>query len=337
MDLLSHAALGRTLIALAPDDRKGRAVVVAGTLGALSPDIDAVLMPFGWDVYLRAHEIGTHTIVGTMVCAVLTASLVRLFARTQQWRLLAFAAWVGATSHVSLDVLSSARIRVLWPMVDRQFSIPLVAMADPWLAAILIGGALAFLAAGQKKTVAVVVIGTAAAFLSLKAVMAPRALNDYRAVAGGGNSTSRIVEAKWASLSQWHVYDRTPDHLRLWRTTAGSQGAELILSWPAGVEHPLVKESRSLSAVQNFLHVHDLTLATTVAQPDGREWVLWSDIRFCWNPDARDAPQLEPIVGTGGARLSCALWFGGEFDGGGNPVRQIVKVAGFTQTRAVGE
>ena len=67
--------------------------------------------------------------------------------------------------------------------------------------------------------------------------------------------------------------------------------------------------------------------------------MLWSDIRFCWNPDGSGAPRVEPIIGEGdaGARLSCALWFGGEFDRDGTPLQQIVQVGRFIQTRGVTE
>ena len=56
MDPLSHAAMGRVLVGL-PREAPRASVAAAAVLAALSPDIDAALMPFGWDRYLRAHEI----------------------------------------------------------------------------------------------------------------------------------------------------------------------------------------------------------------------------------------------------------------------------------------
>lgn len=333
MDPLSHAALGRTLVALRHESHAGRAAVATAALGALSPDIDAAFMPFGWDLYLRAHEIGTHTLIGTIVCAVLTAGVVRAVARRESFRALLIAAWLGAASHVLLDLLSSARLRVLWPFVDTQLSIPLVAMADPWLAAILIGAAVALWFARGRRRVAVTAVAIAAAFLAVKAVMGLRAYNQYL-VAGGNAAPARaIVEAKWASLTQWHVFDRTRDHLRYWRTSAESRPAELVLTLPIETETPQIAASRSLSTVRHFLRVHDLSFAAVIPQPDGREWILWSDIRYCWDSAARAAPQLDPAITVNGTRLSCALWFGGEFDPHGNLVQQLVKVIGLTQTR----
>ena len=108
-------------------------------------------MPFGWDIYLRVHEVGTHTAIGTAACGLLTGSVVSLFARRVQLWTLAGAAWVGAMSHVLLDLVSSARIRVLWPFDDRTVSLPLVAMADPWLAALLIAGVSATMLARARR------------------------------------------------------------------------------------------------------------------------------------------------------------------------------------------
>ncbi len=144
----------------------------------------------------------------------------------------------------------------------------------------------------------------------------------------------RAIEAKWASLNTWHVFDRTASHVRAW--SAGSGGAHEEFSWPLGPETTPVSGSRSLSTVRNFLRAHDLGFAVTLPRGDGRTLVLWSDIRFCWDPTLPDARKLEPIVqsAAGDKRIACALWFGGELDSDGRPRLEVVKVGGFTQTRA---
>ena len=50
-------------------------------------------------------------------------------------------------------------------------------------------------------------------------------------------------------------------------------------------------------------------------------------------PDAR---RLGAVIqsATGDKRIACALWFGGELDADGRPRLEVVKVGGFTQTRA---
>lgn len=337
MDPLSHAAFGRTLLALAPEQHGSRSRAAAAALGALSPDLDAVLMPMGWDLYLRVHEIGTHTIAGAIGSGMLAAVVMRPFMRGTPWMAIAIPAILGSLSHLLLDLISSARLRVFWPLDDRQVSIPLVAMADPWLAGLLVAGAVALAWSGRPRRVAAATVAAVALFLSIKALFALEALDAYDMKQDVASPVATpVVEAKWASLREWHVMDRTSDRLRVWRIRSGLPEPALILSWPVLAEAPVIAASRSLPVVRNFLRVHQLVLAVTIPQPDGRSRVLWSDIRYCWDPSSEGAPQLDPHITEGSHHLACALWFGGEFDRAGRPIRQIVKVFGFTQTRPAG-
>lgn len=338
MDPVSHAAMGRLLVGAAgardeTGDRLLRGTVAAAMLGALSPDLDAMLMPFGWDRYLRVHEIGTHTILGTLACALLTAAAVRVFTRSS-YAALFTSAWLGASSHVLLDLLSSARLRPGWPIADTVVSLPVVAMADPWLLTLCLAGAVAA-RIRQTRRAAHAVLGTIAAFVIVKAGTGAVAFHGYAAERdrSGQPVVARAIEAEWASLAEWRVLDSTATALRVWQARAGAP-ARLVLTLPRTAEASLVTSSRQLSTVQNFLRAHELTFAGVRPASAGLTAVLWSDIRFCWDPDAPGAAQLEPIVrAAGGTRVACALWFGGEFDAAGAPVRQIVKVGGFTQSR----
>jgi membrane-bound metal-dependent hydrolase YbcI (DUF457 family) len=426
MDPLSHAALGGTLGAAARGDRRLPGAVPATIAGALAPDVDAVMMPFGWDRYLAIHEIGTHSIPGTVACALLVAMIVRRFVAEASWRALVLAGWAGATCHVLLDLLSSARIRALWPIVDRQFSIPLVAMADPWLAALLVCGlpalwarrwfqrsrpaeglarpagrpsgrtgwfppsggsseargtlpakaddrsstahfwltrfrqgygglpkrfarrrrpeatreTLAASSAGSQsrfvpqRRLAMTLLGVTGLFLAIKGGLAIAAVRAYSTHAAGPSPAVFQVQATWAALREWDIFDRTPSQLRVWHATAGAGAPELRLTWPLVAESDNVSRSRSLSVVRNFLRAHTLVFAVTVPQTNEGELVLWSDIRFCWNAANAGSLQLEPVVETDGSTMACGLWFGAELDREGRFVRQIVRIGSFTQTRA---
>jgi membrane-bound metal-dependent hydrolase YbcI (DUF457 family) len=342
MDPLSHAAFGSTLIGTISSirrlDRPRAGCVVAAVLGSFSPDVDAVLMPFGWDRYLRVHEVGTHTIAGTLACALLTAAVVHVFARGTSYATLALAAWVGAASHVFLDLVSSARLRPLWPFADTVVSVPLVAMADPWLLVLLVAGAAGFWIRGpaRRPRAGVWALGVTAVFLLAKAALGVLAFSNYRDASGRSAEivAARVVEARWAALHTWRIFDRTGNRLRVW--SAGARGAHEVFSWPIDEESATVTSSRSLSTVRHFLRAHELGFAVTRPRAEGGTLVLWSDIRFCWDAAAPGARQLEPSVPstTGTTRIACALWFGGELDAGGRPQVEIVKVGGFTQTRA---
>ncbi len=339
MDPVSHAVFGQTLAtALGRQALPLRTRVLAGVIGALAPDVDAVLIPAGWDLYLRAHEVGTHALAGSLLVAGTVALVPRAFARDSPTSDLFVAAWLGCLSHIALDVLSGARIQVGWPLVSGRVSLPLVAMAEPWLLAIFVVGAVALaMSRHRPRRTAFAVVAGVAVFLGVKAVLLAQALLPDSSVEQGPVLT-RIVQARWASLTQWYVFERRGDTLTQWRIEAG-RSPILLLSWPVVADSRLVRASRSLGTVRNFLDVHELGFAGEVPAADGGSQVLWSDLRFCWRPavaggGASPDPVLSARTPTGLARIACGLWFGGVFDRDGRVIRQLVKVGGWRQTRA---
>jgi membrane-bound metal-dependent hydrolase YbcI (DUF457 family) len=340
MDPISHVAFGRTLIALVRHHPDSRGVIGAAVLGSLTPDIDAVFMPFGWDRYLRVHEIGTHSIGGTLACALITAAVIRTRRRQTSWRTLVLAAWIGTAGHAALDLASSARVRFLWPAFDRHWTLPLVAMADPLLLGLLCFGVLLLAIVGRRhhRPAAAAALACLAAFLALKGVLAIRAVGAYDDTTAGQRIDARVIEARWGSLREWSVFDRTREDVRGWRSVAGEPAATLLLRWPRADTSGIVDASRSFSTVRNFLRSHELALATVSPSPDGLTAVLWSDVRYCWDPSTRPSDP-DVTVGTlrDGRRIACGLWFGGTFDRRHAPVREVVRIGAFTQTRAVRE
>jgi membrane-bound metal-dependent hydrolase YbcI (DUF457 family) len=323
MDPVSHVIFGRTLVAAvdSPDrSRFGRSVAGASILGALSPDVDALLMPQGWDIYLRTHEIGTHSLTGALLVGSAAGVLIRLL-RGGRTPGLAVAGAIGAVSHVVLDLLSGARLQLAWPLSSIRSSLPLVAMADTWLIAVLACVAAALVIRRQRmQRTAWVALAVIAVFFGVKASLLARAhTTATRAIATA--SPVRLFEARWGSLHEWIVFERHDGALQAWLIDAWRQDATLQLAWPVLEESPGIAASRRLATVRNFLDVHDLTFAVEERDQAGGRHVWWSDVRYCWKPDA------------GGNRIDCGLWFGGLFDPDGRAVMQGVRLGNWTQTR----
>jgi membrane-bound metal-dependent hydrolase YbcI (DUF457 family) len=319
MDPLSHVVAGRAVTALFDNGRRGRGLGAAAILGALAPDVDLILAPAGWDVYLRAHQSGTHSIAGGLLVACASASLVRGLASGSRYAPLAAAAATGAISHLALDVLSGAHARLAWPFVDVPVSVPLVAMADPWMVAIFVAGLLALWPGRQRlRTVAPVVLAAAVSFLCLKGALLDRALRGSPL----GPSSARAVEARWGSLTEWEVFERTPAALRAWRVSSRGGPAAERVSQPIPPESRLVTASRSLDTVRNFLRAHEFGFAVESAEDGGRTAVRWSDLRYC---------SATPAAGNA---IACGLWFGGVYGADGRALTQEVTVGTWTQTRA---
>src|SRR5712692_8544000 len=192
MDPLTHIVIGRAVVAAADGtERPARGVAAAAILGALSPDIDSAIAVSGWDRYVRIHEIGTHSIAGAVLMACLTALVVRTVGRFRDrkrlempghvrmpgFSLLLVAATAGAMSHIVLDVVSGARVRVGWPIVQARMSLPLVAMADPWLIAICVLGLVAIWPGRRPlRSVSRAIVGAAIVLLAVKGALLARAL-----------------------------------------------------------------------------------------------------------------------------------------------------------------
>lgn len=336
MDPVSHAAFGRTLIAL--DSRRvlGTGAIAACVLGSLTPDVDAAFMPLGWDVYLRLHQGGTHSIAGSIGCAALTAAAARAVSRRARYLPLLLAAWMGTGGHLVLDVISGADVRFFWPL-GPPVTLPLFAMADPWLGALLVVGLVAL---ALKKTDS---RRTAAAILIAISVLGATKAALYARVPGvdgtrGDPVQSSRAEAEWGSLTRWITYEAVADRVRARRVDALARTAVPLVDISRGFDEPLVIRSRDLETVRNFLAAHSVTFATVIGTREAGGQVLWSDLRYCGPLDGRLArwPPWGPVAFGDRLPIACTLWFGGEFDPGGRGFRTaIVYVGHLEQRRAV--
>lgn len=341
MDPVSHLLLARLVAATRARRDLPRGVVAATVLGGLAPDIDAGLMALGWDVYLRWHGAGTHALIGTVPVALLTGGVVRTWARQASFGALAFGAWLGALSHVFFDLYSGATVRVLWPLVDRAWAMPIVAMADPLAMAVMIAGTLALWVwprvPRQAAALTLVLLVLLTAVKVTTRTMAQRA---YVAAAGSPPASDVAVEAAWASWREWLIFDRLADgRLRAWRVDSVTGTAHLRFEQPDTRQAAFARDSLTqFSTARNFLPAHPFAFATTrPADAERSAVVFWSDSRFCWAADEQvDAQEgaphqdVRPAVGP----IRCALWFGGSYDADGRPYEALVWLGGHLQRRS---
>lgn len=344
--------MGRAVVAAldrSERSRFGRGATAAAITGALVPDVDLVLMPAGWDIYLRVHQVGTHSIAGACALGCVAGfglhALIRARHRQIQnprslvrdhrgnalrsgpvergsrpWALAA-AASLGAMSHLLLDLLSGAALQLGWPMAHRQIPLPLVAMAEPWLLALFVAGALWMWRARTPRRIAVVVLVAVAALLGIKAALYGHLLRVVAANPRITSSSLRAIEARWGSWTEWDVFVRDAETLRVWRANVRTGTFVPLLIKPIEKESPLVVRSRSLDTVRNFLSIHALGFAIERPQGADQVEVLWSDVRYC-------RPEL-----PGASGIDCAVWFGGLFDKDGQAITQVVHVGGWIQRR----
>ena len=319
---MTHAVIGRSLDYLrrpgATDTGRGLAAV----LGALSPDIDALLMPTGFDRYLAAHEVGSHAVVGVAVCAGLTAMVTRLV-RGGDYRQLYVAALVGASSHVAADLAAGATIRLGWPLVDaRVGNLGTVAMGDPLIVTVCaVVALLLWQQPSRRRGWALTLVAALAIGMAVKSWSRTRAFDAYHASGAAASANGpALIEPVSGSLFTWRLFDGTNDAIRAWTVHAGDQTTSLelaILRAPA-VEPSLltaIAASRDWDTVRNLRRAHDFTFAVVEPTPASDvHRVMWSDVRYCETASR------------------CAIRAGGDWSPAGLR-RLIVQVGDWTQVR----
>ncbi len=300
----------------------------------MSPDLDAALMPVGWDLYLRVHQMGTHAIVGTVGCAALVAIVVWAFARGD-WRSLALAAWIGAASHVVLDVASGATVRLLWPFSDAATRGGLVAMAEPLLVVIIVVAGLVFWRwPARRVNAATTCFALVLVVLAGKGMVRAEAQRLYASATQGEVVRAQVLEAEWGTISRWIAFDRTDDRVRRWRIDTSHSSISRDLDLPLATESGPQAVSLTARVVQNFLAAHEYPIAVATGSVAAAE-ILWSDLQYCWATGAPGA--LRPAVGSptrpADIPIACGLWFGVAFDANGEIARQFVTIGEWTQER----
>jgi membrane-bound metal-dependent hydrolase YbcI (DUF457 family) len=330
MDPVTHAIAARMAASIGRSPLP-RAAAVLSVAAGLAPDLDAIVMPAGWDLYLRVHEAGTHSAVGGALLAAAMAAAWRPFT-TLAFRPLFVTAVIAISTHILLDVISGATVRVGWPILGGRTAIGLVAMADPWLAVpVVLGLLIALLSRRRLDQVAPVTFVLLAAILGTKVISRQMALAEYQTVADRA-AVSRDIHAQWSSPTRWWVYEQTPDRLRLWDIDSWRPASTLVLDRGRAQPGHMVEGEADLASVQNFLLAHHLPVRVS-SRTEASTTVFWSDLRFCFAPDPRSGPRPGTRLRPTEDAIACGVWFGGEVDASGRIVRQFVTIGDFVQKK----
>lgn len=324
MDPLSHVALAHNLVRLRQPPRAASGVIPAAVLGALSPDVDVFLLPGGWDRYMVAHESGTHSVIGALVCAALAAALARAGWRRGRYGAMFAAAVTGAVSHLWFDLFSGATIRLWWPLVETRVSnLGAFAMADPWVA--LWSVMTAIVIASRRDTrvrSAVIFSAVLAIFVAVKTATRVEAARVFRADVPDAGEI--LILPVWGSLTRWEVYGHDGTHVSQWIVDASTRSIDRRMTAPVlgarSADLAIVAASLGWDTVRNFRRTHAFAFArTTTAGAATR--VMWSDLRYC---QADAASGEEP---------ACTVSAGGERDTTAMAPRLIVTIGNVVQTR----
>jgi hypothetical protein len=335
-------------------------------LASIAPDVDAVLMPFGWDRYLLWHQRGTHALVGTAIDAVVFALIFRVV--LELWRRviaraapdaapgkpaptapparllhLMLAAWLGSLGHITLDLISGGTIRLFAPLSTEPYGVPWMAMADPLIAVPLALFAIAWWWFRRRELARVrrfawITLIVLAAIVGVKELSRRAAIDAYMRMVEIEAGTPRAtipppaIEGAWASFTRWFAFDRagSPMRLRALEVDAWRGTVRPLFSRPMMPRVGDTNTDALMSAsatLETVRHLAELhDLTFMEIRPHGRR---------DGNDDAGD--RLVDVLWSDiryCGETDCALWFGGTFDRETfKPREQLVIVGSIRQTR----
>lgn len=134
MDPLTHGLVGAGVAIISGADVSITSpLLIAATLGAVSPDLDIVYQSRGHYTYLKNHRGLSHSIPGlAFFASIIGVALTFVFPETNFWGLF-FGAFLGALSHTLLDLMNSYGVMLFYPFSRKKYTFNLLMITDPFL------------------------------------------------------------------------------------------------------------------------------------------------------------------------------------------------------------
>ncbi len=139
MDPFTHTAIG-----LAVAKVTGNPVVTTEpatmciVVGSVFPDIDILLQKWGDAMYLKNHRGVTHSILGLIASSLLIGGAASLIYHTSFLSMFLWAL-LGCFSHAFFDTLNAFGAKLLWPILDKKYSLGMLITFDPIFIGLLAG------------------------------------------------------------------------------------------------------------------------------------------------------------------------------------------------------
>ncbi|MCX7922329.1 MAG: metal-dependent hydrolase [Clostridia bacterium] len=140
MDPVTHAVIGMSIAKFTGNEiALSNPATMGVIIGAVFPDIDILMQKWGDYVYLKNHRGVTHSVFGMVFSALFIAVALEGIYNTGSILSLALWALIGCFSHTFIDIFNSYGAKILWPFVDRKFTLSLLIIFDPIFVGTLIG------------------------------------------------------------------------------------------------------------------------------------------------------------------------------------------------------
>jgi hypothetical protein len=316
VDPVSHLLFGRVMSCTLTNQSSRAPMSVALVVGSIMPDMDAVFGPIRFDIYLWVHASGTHSLLGTVIEAVVLAGVLRMWFGGMRWLPVLLASWIGLLGHVFWDLADGSDITIFRPVSDAVFGWHLVSMGEPLVLFVLLAAVLViWWRPAPARRIAAAGIATLVCILMIKAASQLAAKSVYARGVHGEPPAAAAITPIFGRLFTWMFYDRAGETIRGWQIDSISGSMTPAFSYQDASSSPGASISRDMPVVRTFLSLSRIPLVRTV--PDGEDrFVLWSDATSC-------------------SVRGCDVSFGALLDGRLTPIFQVIQIGGFRQIRAV--
>jgi membrane-bound metal-dependent hydrolase YbcI (DUF457 family) len=145
MDAFTHG-LASYCVTRAAFPRASRATMMAAILAGSAANLDQLSAIVSPSAFLDWYRTVTHSIVGTLVIAIIfsmaTALIKRRKPNADGLRTIFLAVLAACALHVAMDLTQNEGVQLLWPFRAERYSIHCVAHFDLWILLILLAGVL---------------------------------------------------------------------------------------------------------------------------------------------------------------------------------------------------
>jgi inner membrane protein len=140
MDPLTH-----TVIGLAVAKITGNPVIMSEPatmcimVGSVFPDVDILMQKWGDLSYLKNHRGVTHSILGLVASSVIIAAVMGIIYHNTNFISMFLWTLLGCFSHAFFDVFNAYGAKILWPLLDKKYSLSMLITFDPVFIGLLAG------------------------------------------------------------------------------------------------------------------------------------------------------------------------------------------------------
>lgn len=276
MDPFTHALVGIGLTYLTGEKFSFANPVHIGTvLGALAPDLDIVLQFFGDLPYLKHHRGVSHSLPAIILESAVIALILWSFLPVNL-SLVFLWSFLGAVSHIIMDIFNSYGAKPLWPFSNKQFTLNLLILADPVIIGLF---GLSLLGRSLPGVTGKIVLLCFSIYIFIRYLMRKRAVKKLSLYYKKFNTPQIVVMPAMASIWKWSFLVETAEIVIVGEYnffTAGIVEKKLLNKVPAteitqkAYQSKLGKLFRSFTPYFHICHT----------QEDGKHVVRFCDLRY---------------------------------------------------------